>query len=114
MNRMLRTLCVRLSGLFHVVGCPTNVYSCLRLLLVRASTALVLRSLLCYEEAVHIPQKQLWTSPFQHGTICHVHADLLDEIDIKDVVDEWRDSEGILVKQNQVAQRAERNNRYHF
>ncbi|KAI6655412.1 Transposase [Oopsacas minuta] len=43
---------------------------------------------------------------FNHRVICHEHADRLDRVDIQDVVDEWRDSKGIAVRQKQAASRS--------
>ena len=89
-----------------------NICSCLRLLLVQASTT-------CTAEHAFSVMRRLRTylrstcgqARFNHGAICHVHADRLDKVDIQDVVDEWRDSKGIAVRQNQVASRVEWNNK---
>ena len=89
-----------------------NIHSCLSLLLVQASTT-------CTAERAFSVMRRLRTylrstcaqARFNHVAICHVHADLLDKIDIQDVVDEWRNSKGISVRQNQVASRVEWDNK---
>ena len=91
---------------------PNTCYLSLRLLLVQASTT-------CTAEHAFSVMRRLRTylrstcgqARFNHGAICHVLADRLDKVDIQDVVDEWRDSKGIAVRQNQVASRVEWNNK---
>ena len=74
-------------------GVLPNICSCLNLFLVQALTT-------CAAESAFSVMRRLRTyfrstcgqAQSNHGAICYVHADHLDKVDIKDVVDEWRDS----------------------